>query len=128
MWSLDNRTAGFRILGDGPNSMRSGCRVPGADVNPSSRLRRRARPRPPRHREQAEARARLPGQRLRRQEHPEVPKCLRDALTLLDKSKILRSAFGDDVIDHYLHAGEWEQQEFDRRVTDYERVRMFERG
>ena len=54
----------------------------------------------------------------------EVPKCLRDALTLLDKSKILRSAFGDDVIDHYLHAGEWEQQEFDRRVTDYERVRM----
>ena len=25
-------------------------------------------------------------------------------------------------------AGEWEQQEFDRRVTDYERIRMFERG
>jgi len=53
---------------------------------------------------------------------------LRDALASLDKSKIFRSAFGDDVVDHYLHAGEWEQQEFDRRVTDYERVRMFERG
>ena len=34
VWSRDNRTAGFRILGDGPNSMRSECRVPGADVNP----------------------------------------------------------------------------------------------
>ena len=58
----------------------------------------------------------------------EVPKSLRDALVLLDKSKTLRAAFGDDVIDHYLHAGDWEQQEFDRRVTDYERIRMFERG
>ena len=66
-----------------------------------------------------------------RQWHPDMPFCVKwldSNASLLDKSKILRSAFGDDVIDHYLHAGEWEQQEFDRRVTDYERVRMFERG
>jgi glutamine synthetase len=34
---------------------------------------------------------------------------------------------GDDVIDHYLHAGNWEQFEYDRRVTDWERLRGFER-
>src|SRR5690606_13481822 len=32
-WSPDNRTAGFRIVGEGP-AKRIECRIPGADVNP----------------------------------------------------------------------------------------------
>ena len=32
-WSLDNRTAGFRVVGQG-NGCRIECRVPGADCNP----------------------------------------------------------------------------------------------
>ena len=40
---------------------------------------------------------------------------------------MLRSAFGDDVIDHYVHAANWEQVEYDRRVTDWEVERGFER-
>src|SRR4026209_874078 len=32
-WSVDNRTAGFRLVGDGP-SLRIECRIPGADANP----------------------------------------------------------------------------------------------
>ena len=39
----------------------------------------------------------------------------------------LRKAFGDDVIDHYVHAAHWEQTEYDRRVTDWEVRRCFER-
>jgi glutamine synthetase len=35
---------------------------------------------------------------------------------------------GDEVIDHYVHAGRWEQQSFDKAVTDWEMVRYFERG
>ena len=31
-WSYDNRTAGFRIVGEG-SSLRIECRVPGADCN-----------------------------------------------------------------------------------------------
>jgi glutamine synthetase len=34
---------------------------------------------------------------------------------------------GDDVIDHYVHTADWEQFEFDRRVTDLELKRGFER-
>ena len=34
---------------------------------------------------------------------------------------------GDDVIEHYLHTGRWEQMEYDRRVTDWELRRGFER-
>ncbi len=32
-WSYDNRTAGFRVVGDG-ESLRIECRIPGADCNP----------------------------------------------------------------------------------------------
>ena len=58
----------------------------------------------------------------------EIPKTLREALELLDRSTVLRKALGDDVVDHYVHTGRWEQAEFDRRVTDWEVVRNFERA
>jgi glutamine synthetase len=41
---------------------------------------------------------------------------------------MLRGAFGDDVINHYVHAASWEQEESDRRVTDWEVNRGFERA
>jgi glutamine synthetase len=40
---------------------------------------------------------------------------------------MLRAALGDDVVDHYVHTARWEQQEFDRKVTDLELKRGFER-
>ena len=58
----------------------------------------------------------------------EIPKTLRSALDLLDKSSLLRTAMGDAVIDHYLHTGRWEQFEYDRRITDWEIKRGFERS
>jgi glutamine synthetase len=62
------------------------------------------------------------GKRLR-----EVPKTLREATETMAKSKMLRAAFGDAVIDHYVHTAEWEQFEYDRRITDWELKRGFER-
>ncbi len=59
---------------------------------------------------------------------PDVPKTLREALAAFKKSKALRAALGDPVIDHYVHAGEWEQAEYDRRITDWELIRYFERA
>jgi glutamine synthetase len=46
----------------------------------------------------------------------------------MNGSELLRSAFGSDVIDHYVRAGQWEQEEYDRRVTDWEVARGFERA
>ena len=40
---------------------------------------------------------------------------------------MLREAFGDGVVDHYTRAAEWEQEEFDKIVTDWEINRGFER-
>ena len=34
VWSVDNRTAGFRLCGAGSKAVRMECRIPGSDVNP----------------------------------------------------------------------------------------------
>ena len=68
------------------------------------------------------------GDAYKGQDIREVPKTLRAALECLDGSKALRAAFGDAVVEHYLHCGRWEQFEYDRRVTDHELIRGFERA
>ncbi|MDA4805216.1 glutamine synthetase, partial [Enterobacter hormaechei] len=62
------------------------------------------------------------GARLR-----EIPKTLREATETLAKSKMLKTALGDEVVEHYVHTAKWEQFEYDRRVTDWELHRGFER-
>jgi glutamine synthetase len=58
---------------------------------------------------------------------PEVPKTLREATAALDRSKLARTAFGERVVEHYLHTARLEQQAFDQAVTDWELMRNFER-
>jgi glutamine synthetase len=58
----------------------------------------------------------------------EIPRTLRDAQETLQSSKMLREAFGAEVVEHFAHAAAWEQSEYDRRVTDWELRRGFERA
>jgi glutamine synthetase len=58
---------------------------------------------------------------------PRVPSTLRDARELFEVSATARKAFGDDVVDHYANAARVELAAFDAAVTDWERVRGFER-
>ena len=60
--------------------------------------------------------------------HGQIPSTLRDARDALVSSRMLREAMGDDVVTHYAHAAEWEVEEFNRVVTDYEVARGFERA
>ena len=57
-----------------------------------------------------------------------LPTTLLDARATLVKSKMLLKAFGADVVQHYARAAEWENEEFDRIVTDYEVARRFDRA
>jgi glutamine synthetase len=127
VWSRDNRTTGFRVVGHGP-SLRVECRIPGADANPYLAcaallaagvhgIEQRLELEPP-----------FAGDAYKAREIREVPKTLREALDCLDRSAVLRAAFGDAVVEHYLHAGRWEQFEYDWRVTDHELIRGFERA
>ena len=55
------------------------------------------------------------------------PRRLHDAVAAFDSSVVARGAFGDEVVDHYAHAGRVEMSAFDAAVTDWERRRGFER-
>jgi hypothetical protein len=52
----------------------------------------------------------------------------REAAAALHRSAMLRDSFGDDVVDHYHRAAEWEISEQDRVVMDWELMRGFERA
>jgi glutamine synthetase len=125
-WGHDNRTCGFRIVGHGQH-LRTESRIPGADVNPYLAIA-------------ALIAAGLHGIEQKLELGPaftgnayesdvqRFPHALRDAITALEKGKMVRHAFGDDVVDHYLNYARTEQSQFDKVVTGYERDRLFERG
>src|ERR1041385_3838867 len=56
-----------------------------------------------------------------------LPSSLADAAELMNKSKFARRAFGDDVVEFYVHHARLETQAFNNAVTDWEKMRYFER-
>ena len=56
-----------------------------------------------------------------------LPTTLAEAAALFEKSEVAREAFGDDVVEHYLNNARVELAAFNAAVTDWERVRGFER-
>lgn len=127
IWSFDNRTAGFRLCGAESKGIRSECRIGGADLNPYLAFAALIAAGLAGIEEKLELERPFVGDAYQGKALREVPKTLREATELMRNSKMLRTAFGDDVIDHYVHTAEWEQFEYDRRVTDWELRRGFER-
>ena len=124
-WGNDNRTCAFRVVGHGPGR-RIECRVGGGDLNPYLALaaliagglhgvERGLELEPP-----LEGNAYVA-------DRPHVPITLRHARDLFEGSEIAREAFGQEVVDHYLNMARVEIEEFDAVVTEWERVRGFER-
>jgi glutamine synthetase len=122
----DNRTCGLRLIGEG-NGRRVENRLPGADANPYLAfaatiaaglygIEKKLKGPPVFHGNAYET----PGL-------PQVPKTLRDALDAFESERSLRTIFGDVVVDHYAHAGRLEQAAYEQAVTDWERIRYFER-
>ena len=124
-WGLDNRTCALRVVGQG-HSMRMECRAPGGDVN------------------QYLAVAALVAGGLygidNALELPDacvgnaytigaqkLPTTLAEAAELFEGSAVAREAFGDEVVEHYLNNARVELAAFNSAVTDWERVRGFER-
>ena len=127
IWSVDNRTAGFRLCGAGSKNVRVECRIGGSDMNPYLAIA-------------AQIAAGIAGieNKLALDEPAKgdvyqgdtkmIPASLREAKDALSASGMLKSAFGEDVVKHYCRAAEVELEEFDRVVTDWEIARGFERA
>ncbi len=128
VWSMDNRTAGFRLCGAGTKSVRVECRIGGSDLNPHLALAAQIAAGISGIENEMQLEDEFIGDAYGGTNVREIPKTLREAARALDKSKMLREAFGQDVIDHYVHAANHEQNEYDRIVTDWEVNRGFERA
>lgn len=128
VWSKDNRTAGYRLCGEGSKGIRIECRVGGSDLNPYLAMAALIAAGIAGIEEKLELEAPFVGDAYGGKDIREIPKTLRGASAALKDSKMLREAFGDDVVDHYVRAAEWEQEEYDRRITDWEVARGFERA
>lgn len=128
VWSMDNRTAGFRVCGEGSKAIRVECRIGGADLNPYLACA-------------ALLAAGLDGVDKKMALEPaisgdiyqagavrEIPKTLGAAASAMGTSAWLREAFGDEVVTHYHRAALWELEEQNRVVTDWEVARGFERA
>ncbi len=124
-WGRDNRTCALRVVGHG-DSLRVENRVPGGDVNPylavaaviAAGLHGIERELP--LEDEFTGNAYNSGRDT-------VPRTLREAADLLATSERAKEAFGAEVIDHYRNAAAVELAAFDAAVTDWERVRAFER-
>ena len=127
MWSEDNRTAGFRLCGEGTKGIRMECRIGGADLNPYLAFAGLIAAGLAGIDEKLELQKPFVGDAYQAARLPEIPKTLRDATEAMAKSKMLKAALGEDVVEHYLHTARWEQMEYDRRITDWELHRGFER-
>jgi glutamine synthetase len=128
IWSRDNRTAGYRLVGEGTKAIRIENRVGGADLNPYLAFAAQIAAGMAGIEEGLELEPEFTGDAYLSEGVREIPKTLREALAAADDSAMLRAALGDDVVEHYVHAARWEQSEYDRRVTDWEVARGFERS
>ena len=125
-WAEDNRTCSLRVVGHGP-SLRFENRAGGSDLNPYLALS--ALIAAGLHGVEAGLELEPPynGNAYLAHDKPRLPSTLRDARDLFSTSVLARAAFGDEVVAHYTHAANVELQAFDAAVTDWERIRGFER-
>jgi glutamine synthetase len=125
-WSYDNRTAGFRVVGEG-QGLRIECRLPGADANPYLALAAALASGLDGIENRIEPPACFVGDVYAARDLPRVPYTLSQATDIFEKSEFAKRAFGEDVVEHYSHFFRTEVRAFESAVTDWERQRYFER-
>ena len=127
VWGRDNRTTGFRIVGD-DQGLHIECRFPGGDMNAYLTYAAfvgaglwgidHGVAAPPEYR----------GNGYLATGVDRMPRALHEAIPALEASTAAREIFGDQVVDHYLNAARVEQDTYDAVVHDWDRERYLERS
>lgn len=128
IWSVDNRTAGYRVVGANSSAVRFECRIGGVDLNPYLALSAIIAAGIAGLEQKLSLPEEYSGDAYAAQDATNIPNTLLDAADTLRQSDMLRDAFGEDVVKHYTRAAECEIEDFNRVVTDYEFRRGFERA
>ncbi len=125
-WADDNRTCALRVVGHGPGK-RFENRAGGSDLNPYMALSAIIAAGLHGVESGLELEPAYVGNAYLAADKPRLPSTLREARDLFAGSALARSAFGDEVVAHYVHAADVELAAYESAVTDWERFRGFER-
>jgi len=127
-WGVDNRTCGFRVVGE-DESLRVENRIPGADANPYLVYASMIMAGLHGMREKMDCGPAHTGNAYEDGRLVTVPGTLRDALEAFEGSSLAVTALGAEVHAHLANFARQELMAFEREtVTDWERVRYFERA
>lgn len=128
LWGVDNRTTAIRAITGSAKSQRIEYRVPGADCNPYLSVAAIFAAGLYGIEHQIEPNAAFRGNAYAETPPPELtlPRSLWEAAQCLRASEMARQWLGDDFVDHFAATREWEEREFQKHVTDWERQRYFE--
>jgi len=56
-----------------------------------------------------------------------LPESLAEATDLFEQSHLAKQAFGEEVVEFYVHTARLEIQAYNQAITDWEKQRYFER-
>ncbi|MDQ4036989.1 MAG: glutamine synthetase, partial [Actinomycetota bacterium] len=124
-WGKDNRTCALRVVGHGPG-LRVENRLPGGDVNPHLALAAMLAGGLYGIEHELELEPEFVGNAYA-SDKPTIPRTLRAGRDAFAASTVAKDCFGPEVVDHYVNYADVELAAFDSAVTDWERVRGFER-
>jgi glutamine synthetase len=125
-WAVDNRTVGFRVVGEGP-SLRIENRMPGADANPYLAFAAMLAAGMAGIDEKLDCGNEYAGNAYVDSRLARLPSTLPEATNVFEHSRLAREAFGPEVVDFYVHHARLEAEAFNNAVTDWEKARYFER-
>lgn len=128
VWSVDNRTASFRLCGESTKGIRVECRVPGADINPYLAQAAMLAAGIKGIEEELDLPEAFTGDVYANSDAESIPSNLYKSINALENSEMLKEAFGEEVVKHYVRCGEVEIEAFEKVVTDWEVKRGFERA
>jgi glutamine synthetase len=125
-WAPDNRTCALRVVGHGAG-LRFENRAGGSDLNPYMALSAIIAAGLHGIESGLELEPPYAGNAYEAHDKPRLPSTLSEARELFAASAVAREAFGEEVVRHYTHAADIELEAFNAAVTDWERLRGFER-
>lgn len=125
-WGVENRTTAVRAIPGGVSSTRLEYRQTAADINPYVAMATCLASGLHGIEQKLEAPPESKGDASGRKDLAALPRTLKEATALLEKSERARAILGEDFVDHYVRTRDWEVRQFERAVTEWELKRYFE--
>lgn len=126
-WGKDNRTTAIRVIPGSSKSTRIEFRVAGSDVNPYLAIA--ANLASGLYGIENNLKLEIPmtvGNGYKNTQHGVLPRTLFEATSIMEKSEVAKTLFGEKFVKHFTQTRHWEWNQFLKPVTNWEIQRYFE--